>query len=190
MTDARDASSPVAALATPGAVRVTHAVHRDARGWFAKPFDAPRFAALGLPHEWVECFASRSRRGVVRGFHLQLPPAQHDKLVWLASGAAVSVLLDLRRGSPAYAVPETVTHDDGHNDALFIPRGVAHAFQALADDTLLVYLVTSAHDPARDAGVRWDSVGVRWPLDPGPVSARDRALPTLAAFASPFQYGA
>jgi dTDP-4-dehydrorhamnose 3,5-epimerase len=187
MTGAGDSSAAVS-LATPGAVRVTHPVHRDERGWFAKPFDAPRFAARGLAPDWVECFASLSRRGVVRGFHLQLPPAQHDKLVWVAFGAAVSVLLDLRRGSPAYGVPEMVEHDRGHGDALFVPRGVAHAFQALTDDTLLVYLVTSAHDGARDAGVRWDSVGVRWPVAPGPVSARDRALPTLAAFDSPFQY--
>lgn len=175
-------------LATPGCAVLRHGLRHDDRGWFAKPFDAARFASVSLPSVWAECFASLSHRGVVRGFHLQLPPADHDKLVWVAAGASVSALLDLRVGSPAYGRAEPVELDVAAGEALFVPRGVAHAFQAVADSTVLVYLVTTAHDPARDAGVRWDCGGVRWPLPPSAVSERDRALPGLDTFSSPFRF--
>ena len=176
-------------LATPGCMVLRHGIRRDDRGWFTKPFDAVRFAVAGLPQAWAECFTSLSHRGVVRGFHLQLPPVDHDKLVWVVSGASMSALLDLRVGSPAYGTAETVGLDTATGEAVFVPRGVAHAFQALADATVLVYLVTAAHDPTRDAGVRWDSGGVRWPLPPSAISERDRALPSLDAFVSPFRLG-
>ena len=176
-------------LAVPGCVVVRHAIHCDDRGWFAKPFDAGRFAVAGLSHAWAECFASLSHKGVVRGFHLQLPPSDHDKLVWVAAGASLSALLDVRVGSPAFGRTDTIALDTARGEALYVPRGVAHAFQALADATVLVYLVTSPHDPARDAGIRWDSAGVPWPLPAAVVSARDRALPALEAFESPFRFG-
>jgi dTDP-4-dehydrorhamnose 3,5-epimerase-like enzyme len=70
-----------------------------------------------------------------------------------------------------------------------MPIGCAHGFQALSDDAVVAYLVSTEHAPTHDVGVRWDSVGVDWPL-PGPiVSARDRSFPALADFDSPFEYG-
>lgn len=177
-------------LAIPGCSVLRHAVHRDDRGWFAKPFDAARFASAGLSHAWAECFASLSHRGVVRGFHLQLPPSDHDKLVWVAAGASMSAVLDLRVGSPSFGKIDVAELDTVQGEALYVPRGVAHAFQALADVTVLVYLVTSAHDPAHDAGIRWDSAHVKWPLPPAAISSRDRGLPALEAFDSPFRFGA
>lgn len=175
-------------LAIPGCVQLHHARHHDARGSFEKPFDAARFAGAGLPSVWAECFTSTSHRGVVRGFHCQLPPSDHDKLVWVAAGASVSALLDLRVGSPAYATTGMVELQAGQGTALYVPRGVAHAFQALADATLLVYLVTSPHDPERDVGVRWDSAGVQWPLPPAAISSRDLGLPPLGKFETPFRF--
>jgi len=153
---------------------------------FAKPFAAPEFAARGLPTRWAECFYSRSGRGVVRGFHAQLPPVAHDKLVACLAGAAFDAVLDLRPASPTYRRTATVTLRVGDGQALLIPAGVAHAFQALAYDTLLLYLTGSPHDAARDAGVRWDSAGVPWPLPVAAVSPRDAALPPLVDFVSPF----
>lgn len=170
----------------PGCVVRSGPVHRDERGWFVKPFQASAFA--GTDPVWAECFATESARGVVRGFHLQLPPVAHAKLVWAAAGAARSVVLDLRAGSPSYGKAVPVDLRAGEGDALFVPPGVAHAFQARDDGTVLVYLVTSEHDATRDAGVRWDSAGVEWPLPVTTVSARDRALPALAEFATPFRY--
>lgn len=169
---------------------LTAPVHDDSRGRFVKPFSAKAFREAGLDHQWAECFWSESRRGVVRGFHVQLPPAAHAKLVWAAAGESHSVLLDLRVNSATYGRTAAVRLSADNGRALYAPEGVAHAFQAIAAGTILGYLVTSAHDAAHDAGVRWDSAGVEWPLDVTEVSARDRALPALADFRSPFRAGA
>lgn len=175
-------------LAIPGCLVIAGAVHTDARGRFAKPFARPEFSSAGLKHDWAECFWSVSKRGVVRGFHVQLPPAEHAKLLWVVSGASHSSLIDLRAGSPAYGRAESVRLDALVGKALYVPAGVAHGFQALEDDTTIVYLVTSGHDAAHDSGVRWDSAGVSWPLPVTEISARDSALVPLAAFTTPFTY--
>jgi dTDP-4-dehydrorhamnose 3,5-epimerase len=172
----------------PGCLVLSGGVHADARGRFAKPYAAPAFEAAGLKHDWAECFWSVSRKGVVRGFHVQLPPAEHAKLVWVVSGASHSALIDIRAGSPAYHRAATVRLDAAGGKALYVPAGIAHGFQALEDDTTLIYLVTSAHDAAHDSGVRWDSAGVTWPLPVTEVSARDRALEPLASFKTPFRF--
>jgi dTDP-4-dehydrorhamnose 3,5-epimerase len=177
-----------ASLGISGCFRLTSPVHGDSRGRFVKPFTTTGFERAGLRHDWAECFWSESRFGVVRGFHIQLPPADHAKLIWAAAGASHSVLLDLRAGSPTFGTAESVRLDASNGHALFAPEGVAHAFQAMAEGTILTYLVTSGHDPALDAGVRWNSAGVEWPLAVTEVSARDRALPTLAEFKSPFRF--
>ena len=170
----------------PGCVVTRHPVHQDLRGTFAKPFSAPAFTARGRTATWAECFYSRSHRGAVRGFHVQLPPAAHDKLVVCLAGAAFDAVLDLRVGSPTERRTAEVTLRAGDGQALYVPAGVAHAFQALEDDTVLLYLTGRPHDPERDAGVRWDGAGVTWPLPVSAVSPRDAALPTLADFVSPF----
>lgn len=172
----------------PGCLVVTSTVHADARGGFAKPFAASAFRAAGLRHDWAECFWSVSKRGVVRGFHVQLPPADHAKLLWVVAGASQSAVIDLRAGSPAYGRAECARLDAAGGRALYVPAGVAHGFQALEDATTIVYLVTSAHDAAHDSGVRWDSAAVEWPIPVTEVSARDNALVPLESFNTPFRF--
>jgi dTDP-4-dehydrorhamnose 3,5-epimerase len=181
-------SAQSAELGIPGCHLLAAPVHGDSRGKFIKPFTANAFDAGGLNRNWAECFWSESRLGVVRGFHVQLPPSAHDKLIWAVAGESHSVLLDLRSGSPTFGRTESVRLDANNGRSLYAPEGVAHAFQAIADGTILTYLVTSGHDAVLDAGVRWDSAGVSWPLAVTEVSARDRALPALAEFKTPFRF--
>jgi dTDP-4-dehydrorhamnose 3,5-epimerase len=175
-------------LGIPGCHLLTARVHEDSRGRFVKPFTASAFNSAQMRYDWAECFWSESRAGVVRGFHFQLPPAAHAKLVWVMSGVSHSVLLDLRAGSPMFGKHASVRLDSMGGRAIYVPEGVSHAFQALQDQTLLGYLVTSEHDPQLDTGVRWDSAGVAWPARVSEVSARDRLLPPFGDFATPFRY--
>lgn len=179
---------PTTETPIPGCVEIRPPVHRDARGTFAKPYAAGRLPGTWAAGGWEEGFWTASNRGVIRGFHLQLPPHEYDKLVFCAHGEVFDALLDLRRGSPAFGTPHTLALSAAAGNALFIPAGVAHAFQAVTEDAVLVYLVSAAHDAAHDAGVRWDSAGVAWPLPPGAISPRDAALPPFAAFESPFRF--
>jgi dTDP-4-dehydrorhamnose 3,5-epimerase len=173
-------------LSLDGCILLRTKVNTDDRGLFVKPFDANVFSALGLDFGWKECFWSKSFRGTIRGLHAQLPPAAHAKCVWPVVGRTFSVLLDLRRNSTTYGKAISLNLDANSGSALYVPVGVAHGFQALCDETTVCYLVTSSHAPSLDSGVRWDSVGVSWPLRAERVSARDSALPRLDDFKSPF----
>ncbi|MBI5595547.1 MAG: dTDP-4-dehydrorhamnose 3,5-epimerase family protein [Elusimicrobia bacterium] len=174
-------------LRCPGAFELRVPYARDARGSFAKPFHAGTFARLGLSARFREAFWSQTRAGAVRGLHFQVPPHAAAKLVWCVSGEAYDVLVDLRRGSPRFGRAEALRLSARKGNAVLIPPGVAHGFQALRGGATMCYLSSAEHAPRHDRGVRWDSAGVRWPLPVGPLSARDRAFPALADFASPFR---
>jgi dTDP-4-dehydrorhamnose 3,5-epimerase len=168
-------------------------VHRDERGWFSETYSRAGLAALGIDHEFVQDNQSLSKAaGVVRGLHFQRPPFAQAKLVRCVSGRAWDVAVDLRAGSPTHAnwvgcelAPETGLQ-------LYVPVGFAHGVVSLEADTVMEYKVSAAYAPESEGGLAWDDpdLAVPWPLggcDPI-LSDRDRALPRLAAFESPFTY--
>lgn len=174
----------------PGCVLVRLERHEDRRGDFLKVLQRDVFAELGLDPTVAEVYWSTSHRGVVRGLHFQTPPSDHAKTVNVIRGAIHDVVVDLRVGSPAYGQPMTVTLAADVPGALHVPRGCAHGFQALSDDTVVAYMVGSEHAPGHDTGIRWDSVAAHWPIVETVVSERDAAFPGLAEFESPFRFPA
>ena len=169
----------------PGAFHVPLPRFADARGAFVKTFSTSMLARLGLSFQLREAFHSVSRRDVIRGMHFQVPPADHDKIVHCAGGAALDVLLDLRPGT-GYGRVASVRLEAATPTLVFVPRGVAHGFRALVDDTLMAYQVSTEHSPAHDAGIRWDSFGFDWGVGTPVVSDRDRGHPAFAGVATPF----
>lgn len=158
--------------------------HVDDRGWFVKPFQASAVAAAGGDPLVGEVFVSSSHRGVIRGLHFQEPPSDHAKTVTCLSGVIYDVVVDLRAGPQERRVARFRL--DGDAPArLHLPSGVAHGFQALTDDAVVVYVTSTEHDPARDRGVRFDSVGIDWPLPPQAVSTRDQSFPAFDAYRWP-----
>ena len=131
---------------------------------------------------WDEIYYSTSGRGVIRGMHLQLPPHDHTKAVHCVAGRALDVVVDLRTQSPTLGRHAVIELDSTEPSLVVVPPGCAHGFQALDDDTLMLYLVSSVHAPAFDSGIRWDSFGCAWPLPASEISDRDRSLPDLTTF--------
>ena len=159
----------------------------DERGRFVKIFHAQDFLELGLNTVWREQYWSASRRGVIRGLHLQVPPSDHVKLVSCTSGAVWDVAVDLRRGSPTFGrhIAVELTAENGLH--MYLPRGMAHGFLALSEEAVLHYNVETTHDPGCDRGIRWDSCGIPWPIQDRPIlSARDMGLPPFRMEESPF----
>jgi dTDP-4-dehydrorhamnose 3,5-epimerase-like enzyme len=107
------------------------------------------------------------------------------KLVYCPVGAVLDVLVDLRRGAGQGRVASLVLSED-EPSILVIPKGVAHGFKALRDNSLMVYKTSTEHAPSHDAGIRWDSFGFDWGVKTPVVSARDAAHPALGDFVSPF----
>ena len=167
--------------------------HPDARGWFSETFHERRLRELGIVCHFVQDNQSSSKRaGTLRGLHFQVPPTAQAKLISVLRGRAIDVAVDVRRDSPTYGkhVAIELSAETGHQ--LYIPVGFAHGFLTLEDDVVLMYKVSDYYAPAHDSGIRWDDpdIAIRWPLEPDNIvtSDRDRRLPLLKDFASPFAY--
>lgn len=167
-----------------GLVHTPLARWSDDRGNLVKVFQASALAA----QPGREVFLSTSARGVVRGLHFQVPPHDHAKTVVCLAGSILDVVVDLRRGSPSEGQVACFELDGASPAQLHLPAGLAHGFQALEDDTLVAYIVSSEHAPDHDRGIRWDSIGVDWPLPVTAMSDRDRAFPGIAELNSPFVF--
>jgi len=168
-------------LGLSGAALVRLERHADVRGFFARSVCVEEFRAQGLPGDFAQSSISwNRRRGTVRGMHFQWPPSREGKLIRCLRGAIHDVLLDLRPGETTYLTHRAVVLDQDNRDAVFIPAGVAHGFQTLADDCEILYQMTEFHAPALAAGVRWNdpAFSIQWPLGKDLVIAeRDAAYP-------------
>lgn len=170
-------------LEIPGTFRVEPEPIADDRGFFARTFCQDEFAAHGLESVFAQCNVSwNRRRGTVRGMHYAVPPAAESKLVRCTRGAIHDVVLDLRPTSPTFAQAIALRLDPENRHALYIPVGVAHGFQTLADDTEVLYQMSTAYDAACARGVRWNdpAFAIKWPLEISIISDRDLAFVDFA----------
>ncbi|WP_096700254.1 dTDP-4-dehydrorhamnose 3,5-epimerase [Magnetospirillum sp. 15-1] len=170
----------------PGCLEIKPVIRKDERGFFIKTFHAEKFSELGLSTEIREQYYSSSKLGVIRGLHFQIPPHDHDKLVYCLRGSVLDAVVDLRRSSPTFGRHVTLQLDAEAGNMLYIPKGFAHGFCATSEDSIMVYNVTSVYAPDHDMGILWNSAGVNWQNAAPIVSDRDAALPPMADFNSPF----
>jgi dTDP-4-dehydrorhamnose 3,5-epimerase len=157
----------------------------DSRGFFVKTYHEGLYKALGVSLDIREEFYSVSHKGVIRGMHFQLPPHEHDKLVYCTRGAVMDVLLDLRKGQE-YGRLAFVELSGENSHLVFIPKGIAHGFATLTDEALMLYKTNTVHAPEADYGIRWDSFGFDWGIAEPVISTRDQHHRLLADFVSPF----
>jgi dTDP-4-dehydrorhamnose 3,5-epimerase len=163
-------------LTLAGAFVVSPERHDDARGWFARTFCRDEFTARGLIGDFIQCNASfNARRGTLRGMHWQRAPHAETKLVRCTRGAVFDVLLDLRPGSATFRHWQAAELSEENGVALYIPAGVAHGFQSLADASEVFYQIAERYTPEASAGVRWDypAFGIDWPIRAPILSDRD-----------------
>ena len=153
----------------------------DARGWFCETYNAGRYRKFGIDADFVQDNESFSSKGVVRGLHWQAAPSTQAKLVHVIHGAVWDVAVDIRKGSPTYGkcVAEVLSSENRRQ--LYIPRGFAHGFIVLEDNTLFSYKCDNFYDPKSERGMRFDdpALGIKWP-DVGAeivLSEKDRRHP-------------
>jgi len=173
--------------AIPGCVILKPRVFSDLRGRLVKIHHAELFREMGLETEFREEYYSVSKKGVLRGLHFQLPPHDHVKCVTCLQGSLFDVVVDLRKGSPAYRQHVTVQLDDVECAMLYIPPGLAHGFYTLSESAIFLNRTTTVYNADADTGIRWDSCGVEWPDTDPILSDKDREMITLDAFESPFE---
>src|SRR3954471_9953881 len=168
-----------------GPILIAPTVFGDERGFFMETWRADRWAQAGVPTDFKQDNHSRSRQGALRGLHFQTHPGQ-GKLVRVAHGKVLDVVVDLRRGSPTFGEWESFELDDEAGHQLYIPVGFGHGFCVLSETADFVYKCTAYYDAATEAGIRFDDpdLGIEWPSGIELLySERDRTAPTLAQVA-------
>jgi dTDP-4-dehydrorhamnose 3,5-epimerase len=156
----------------------------DERGFFARTYCVAELSEHGIDPQVVQRSVSYNhRRGTLRGMHFQVAPHEETKIVSCLRGSIYDVVVDLRPGSPSYRRWYGTTLTCDGFETLVVPKGCAHGFITLADDTLVHYEISEFHHPESARGIRYDdpAFGVRWPLDPTVINARDLAYPPYPA---------
>jgi dTDP-4-dehydrorhamnose 3,5-epimerase len=166
----------------------------DNRGFFSEVFNAKLLAAhIGEAIFVQDNHSLSQKQGTLRGIHFQSPPFAQDKLVRCVKGAILDVAVDLRRGSPYFGRYVTAQLSADNWRQLYVPKGFGHAFLTLTPDTEVIYKVTDYYAPDHDGGIIWNDpdLAIAWGLsesDAVELSAKDRSLPFLADFDTPFSY--
>lgn len=166
----------------PGAVIIEPKVFGDERGYFLETYRSDRYAELGIPGHLVQDNQSFSRRGVLRGLHIQHPFAQ-GKLVQVLVGEVFDVAVDLRKGSPVFGQWVGVSLSSENKRQLWVPPGFAHGFLVTSDHALFVYKCSDYYHPENEFSVRWDdpAIGIDWPLEgAAELSKKDQQAGFLA----------
>ena len=168
-------------------------VHGDDRGYFVETFRQDKLEDfLGFKVKFCQDNESKSSKGVLRGLHYQLSPAAQTKLVRVIQGRVVDVAVDIRKGSPTFGQYVAVELSAENKKQLFVPRGFAHAFVVLEDNTVFANKVDNYYSPENDRGLAFDdaSIGIEWPLELSELklSDKDTKQPSLKD-ADLFTYG-
>jgi dTDP-4-dehydrorhamnose 3,5-epimerase len=152
----------------------------DQRGFFARSWCRQEFDTHGLTTQLAQCSLSFNiRKGTLRGMHYQTEPHAEDKLVRCTRGAVYDVVLDLRPHSPTFRQWAAFKLTADNYRMLYIPKGLAHGFQTLADTTEVFYQMSEPYHPQSACGVRWNDPAfqIHWPLPDPILSQRDAGYP-------------
>lgn len=169
-------------------------VHGDERGYFIETFRADKLEDfLGYKIDFCQDNESKSSRGVLRGLHYQLAPFSQTKLVRVIQGRVLDVAVDIRKGSPTFGKHVAVELSSENKRQLLVPRGFAHAFVVLEDETVFAYKVDNYYAPQCDRGISFsdENLEIEWgiPIEELKLSEKDKTQPLLHDTNDVFEYG-
>lgn len=156
--------------------------YKDERGSFARIYCKNEFNKINVNFEIVQANISHNhRKGVVRGMHYQSHPYEEAKLVRCITGSIFDVAVDMRKESKTYLKWFGIELSSKNKKALFIPKGFAHGYQTLLDDTEVMYFVDNQYSPLNELGVRYDEekIGIKWPEEIKEISIKDSEIKRL-----------
>ncbi len=174
-------------LALSGSYEVLIEPKADERGMFARIFCSREFTNSGLNVDWPQMNVALSvQAGTLRGMHFQRPPYAECKLVRALNGRAHDVIVDLRSGSESFGQHVSLELDSETRNAIYVPEGFAHGYQALTANCELQYFCSSPYAPEAEGGVQAldPELGIQWPLTVTVRSQRDQELPPCSEVSS------
>jgi dTDP-4-dehydrorhamnose 3,5-epimerase len=163
-------------------------IWHDDRGYFYESFRSDVFEKLNIEVNFVQDNQSLSQRGTIRGLHFQQSPYEQGKLVRVVQGRVLDVALDIRKNSATYGQHYAIELSAENQTQFYIPPGFAHGFSTLEDNTIFCYKCTNYYHKASEGGVMFNdpALGIDWKVEGLFVSDKDKELPLLKDFASPF----
>lgn len=178
----------------PDIVIIEPKVHGDSRGYFVETFRQDKLEEfLGYKINFCQDNESKSSKGVLRGLHYQLHPSAQTKLVRVIQGRVLDVAVDIRKNSPTFGHHVAVELTSENKKQLLVPRGFAHGFVVLEDDTIFAYKVDNYYSPQNDRGIAFNdpSLNINWILDHDELnlSPKDTKQPLLKDTNDLFTYG-
>jgi dTDP-4-dehydrorhamnose 3,5-epimerase len=171
-------------LGLQGVLEILPRKFGDDRGFFSETYHAERMAEAGIALQFVQDNHSFSAaKGVLRGLHFQLPPRAQDKLVRVVRGSMLDVVVDIRRSSPTFGKWVSLEISAAKWNQILIPKGYAHGFVTLEENTEITYKVTDYYSPEHDRSLRFDdpTLAIDWPFEAAALqlSDKDRSAPYL-----------
>ena len=163
----------------------------DQRGWFMESYSAWKMKDMGISIEFVQDNHSySSQKGIVRGLHFQNEPMAQSKLVRCIYGSVMDYAVDIRKGSPSYRKWISIELSSANRKMLFIPKGFAHGFQTMEDNTEILYKVDNFYSKTHDRAIRYDDpqIGIKWSIQEPFLSDKDALAPYLSDSDCNFTY--
>jgi len=150
--------------------------YTDDRGLFVRTYCKNEFSEIRHDQEFVQFNHSvTNQKGTIRGMHYQVPPYSETKLIRCVRGSVHDVIIDLRKDSSTFLKFTAVELSEQNMLSLYIPRGFAHGFQTLEDNSQLIYHHTAYYTPGYEAGIRYNdpAIGIKWPLPVSVITQKD-----------------
>jgi len=167
----------------PEVIIIEPKVFGDDRGYFMETFRQDLFEKNIRKINFIQDNESKSKKGVLRGLHYQLPPFAQSKLVRVIKGKVLDVAVDIRKNSPTFKQYVAVELSEDNKRQLFIPRGFAHGFLVLSEEAIFSYKVDNYYSPKHDRSIRFNDldIGINWnfPKEELIISEKDKNAPFL-----------
>lgn len=166
-------------------VVINPTVFPDERGYFFEAYNQGKFQEKGIHYDFIQDNQSYSKRGVIRGLHLQINPFAQAKLVRVLEGEILDVAVDLRKGSPTYGQHFSVVLSATNKKQLMVPHGFAHGFSVLSETASVLYKVDQVYHKDSERGIRYDdpTLNIDWQLTPEEIIVSEKDL-ILSSFES------
>lgn len=185
---------PFHTIDIPGVLIVEPNVFGDSRGYFFESYNEKLFTGNGITARFVQDNQSSSSYGVIRGLHYQLSPHAQAKLIRVLRGTVLDVIVDIRKGSPAYGKVFSIELSDENKKQLFIPPGFAHGFSVLSEKADILYKCDNFYHKESERGIIYNdpTLQIDWkiPDDKVIVSDKDKVLPSITTIPDSFIYEA
>ncbi|MBS4014260.1 MAG: dTDP-4-dehydrorhamnose 3,5-epimerase [Bacteroidetes bacterium] len=171
-----------------GLIEIYPAIFEDSRGGFFESWSENVFSANGINYTFQQDNQSVSAKNVLRGLHLQIPPFEQGKLVRVAFGRVLDVVVDIRKSQPTYGKYFKIELSADKNNMLWIPPGFAHGFLTLEDNTIFLYKCTKVYNKESERSIIWNdpNLNIDWGCDNPIISEKDKQAVLFKEFETPF----